>query len=693
MDFSTPLSEIFGVGASYISKLEKLGLLNIGDLLFHFPSRYEDFSSQKNIAELKEGERATISGSILKISNRRSWSNKKLLLTDAVIEDETGKIRVTWFNQPYLLKSLPIGTKINLAGKIITDSKGISLSNPYYERIFEDANETRETKGLIPIYPETRGLTSRYLRFLIKKVLEKSKFPNDPLPSDLKKKLSLPSFKSSVKKIHFPKNSKEANLSRYRFSFENLFKLQLALISEKNRVKKLSAFSMKMKKEPLKKLADSLGFKLTPSQKKSLSEILKDLANPYPMNRLLQGDVGSGKTIVAALAALAVTENNYQAILMVPTEILALQHFKKFKDLFSDFNLSLGLATASQNKIAFSNNEAKISKKEFLKKSQSGEIDIVIGTHSLIQKGVSFKELGLVVIDEQHRFGIDQRSSLLNNNKKSPHLLSMTATPIPRTLALTLWGDMDVSLLTDKPVGRKKIVTKLVDPKNRNKAYQFVRQQIQSGRQAFVICPLVDDSEKIEVKSATQEYERLKKKVFPQSNIALIHGKTKAKEKEKIMGDFKDGEIDILVATPVIEVGIDIPNATIMIIEGAERFGLAQIHQFRGRVGRGTHQSYCLLFSEKASETAKKRLDIVVEAKNSFELAEMDLENRGPGQFLGDKQSGLPDYIMEALKNISLVKTAKEEASQILSKDPLLKKYPLLKEGISKNRGLNYKLN
>lgn len=703
MDFLTPITEISRAGTVYLAKLEKLGLRTIGDLLLYFPKRYEDFSNLKKIIELKAEDGATISGTIIKIGIRRSWTNKKLLIVEAVVEDETGKIRVSWFNQSYLLKSLPIGTRVSLAGKIIKDTKGLSLANPYYEKMAEEDGGGESygfarrsmTEGLIPVYSETKGVTSRYLRLLIKKALEKTEFPADPLPENLRKELSLPEIKKAILNIHFPKKIKEAQISRERFALEELLVLELAIIRERNKIKKLPAFSLQTDFPILKKLADSFGFKLTPSQRKTISEILKDLAKNHPMNRLLQGDVGSGKTAVAALSALAVSQNKCQTALMAPTEILALQHFETFKKMFANFDFTIGLLIASQSKVAHYNSEAKITKKDFLKQCASGEIDIAIGTQALIQKRVSFKKLGLAIIDEQHRFGVDQRMELLkreSDHKISPHLLSMTATPIPRTLALTLWGDLDISLIDELPIGRKPIITKLVESKNRLKAYQFISQQIKAGRQAFVICPLVEDSEKIQSKSATAEYKRLRKKIFPNFKIALLHGKTKPTEKEKIMTGFKNGEIDILVATAVVEVGIDIPNASVMVVEGAERFGLAQIYQFRGRVGRGEYQSYCLLFSDNPGEIAKQRLGIIANAKNSFELAEMDLKTRGPGQFLGEKQSGLPDYIMEALKDISLVKLAKESAEKILAVDPDLKKHPLLRERVENNKGVSNRL-
>jgi ATP-dependent DNA helicase RecG len=413
------------------------------------------------------------------------------------------------------------------------------------------------------------------------------------------------------------------------------------------------------------------------------------------MNRLLEGDVGSGKTIVAAIAALATVKNNFQVAFMAPTEILSQQHFRTLSKLFKDFEINIGLLTSSGAQISWAGLESKSTKKEIAKNCETGKLDIIIGTHSLISKNLKFEDLGLIIIDEQHRFGVEQRASLINSNKKdgfAPHLLAMTATPIPRTLALTIWGDLDISLINEMPANRKPIITKVVAPENRSKAYAFIRSEIKKGRQVFVICPLIappsgDTKQSFsplwERKSATQEYEKLKKQIFPDLNIAMLHGKMPAKEKEKIMKDFSQGEINILVSTSVIEVGIDVPNASIMMIEGADRFGLAQLYQFRGRVGRGEHQSYCLLFTESGTKNATDRLDAIVKAKNSFELAEKDLQIRGPGDFLGFRQSGIPDYLMNALKNLDLVQLARDEAEKILKSDPELKKYPLIKERLA----------
>jgi ATP-dependent DNA helicase RecG len=681
VDFKTPVGLISGIGQYYQKKLEKLGIKTVRDLFYHFPARYEDFSNFKNIEELEVGETATISGQILDIKTRRSWQ-RKIFITEALVQDETDSMRVIWFNQPFLSQNLKPGDLVSLAGKVAENEKGIYLSAPAYEKISQIDEDRRETGRLIPIYPETKGLTSRALRFFIKKLLEQIRFPADPLPIELKQRFEFPDIKTALQNIHFPAMSEEAEAAKKRFSFEDLFLLELLIFRERQKLTLKKSFSIRPSLEILKKFVDSLSFDLTGSQRRSIFEILRDLQKNQPMNRLLEGDVGSGKTIVAAIASLAVIKNKFQVVLMAPTEILSRQHFQTCANLFKDWEINIGLITSSETKIAYGALEAKNPKKDFLKKCESGELNLIIGTHALIQKNVKFQKLGLIIIDEQHRFGVEQRRQLLENNKNQeliPHLLSMTATPIPRTLALTIWGDLDISLINEMPKNRKSIITKLAAPINRQKAYDFVRRQIKLGRQAFVVCPLIEDSPKLEVKSVTQEYEKLKKRIFPDLKIQMLHGKMKAKEKEEVMRNFNDGKIDVLVSTSVIEVGIDIPNATIMLIEGADRFGLAQIYQFRGRVGRGQHQSYCLLFTESATKSVQERLGAIVKAKNSFELAERDLQIRGPGEFLGTRQSGIPDYLMNALKNLELVQLARDEAKKILEKDPNLNSHLLIK--------------
>jgi ATP-dependent DNA helicase RecG len=681
LDFQTPIQFLKGVGNNYLKKFKKIGIETVKDLLFYFPFRYEDFSVIKKINQLILNEVVTIEGKILEIKTFKTW-RKKFFITEAIIEDDTAPIKIIWFNQPFLTKNLKRGDLISVAGKLIEDKNGVYFSPSHYEKITDfDSEERRETSGLIPVYSETEGLTSRALRFFIKQCLKQTRIPNDWLPSYIRQKYHFPDLKTALKQIHFPKNITEAEVARKRFLFEDLFILELTILKQKQQLKQYKGFLIKANLDSLKKFSESLNFQLTNDQKQAVVDILKDLQKGKPMNRLLQGDVGSGKTIVAAIAALMTVENNYQVAFMAPTEILSEQHFQTFSRLFQDFEINIGLITSNKTKISWNGLISEIKRKDFLRDCQQQKINIIIGTHSLIQKDVKFKNLGLVIIDEQHRFGVEQRKELLKSKTDFiPHLLSMTATPIPRTLALTLWGDLDISSIKELPKNRKPIITKIVSPQQREKVYQFIKDQIQQGRQVFVICPLINDSEKLEVKSVLKEYEKLQNQIFPEFKVMYLHGKMKTQEKEEIMQKFLKNEINILVSTSVVEVGIDVPNASIMLIEGADRFGLAQLYQFRGRVGRGPHQSYCFLFTESNSQNTLKRLKALITAKNSFELAEKDLELRGPGEFLGTRQSGMPDNLMMALKNLSLVQIAKNEAELILQNDPELKNYPLIKK-------------
>ncbi len=691
LKFETKISEVSGVGKYYSEKLEKLGIKNIRDLLFYFPARYEDFTNFKKIEDLEFGETATITGRITNITSRYSWQ-RKILITEAEISDNIDNdpltfgeqeetIRAIWFGAR-IAQNLKVGDKISLAGKISEKDGVLHFSNPFFEKITDDKTELKETSGFLPIYSETKGITSRFIRQIIRTALKNTNLENDPIPQKILKSVSLPELKIALKNIHFPSDFEQIGLAKRRFAFADLLLLELAVFEERKLQEKNKSFQISSNLEQLKKLADSLEFNLTPSQKESAFEILKDIKRPFPMNRLLQGDVGSGKTIIAILVALATTKSGYQTAILAPTEILARQHFNSFYSHLKNFNVRLGLITAKESKWVETDeiSHSSLSKKELKGKIKDGEIDIIIGTHVLIQKDIQFKKLAMVVVDEQHRFGVKQRGHLLKN-KIVPHFLTMTATPIPRTLALTIWGDLDISSIREKPKERKPVITKIVDSKNRQKANDFIRNEIKKGRQVFVICPLIKESEKIKAKNIESEYKRLKR-VFSGFNIAMISGKTESKEKERIMSDFQENKINILLSTSVIEVGIDFPNASVMVIEGAERFGLAQIHQFRGRVGRGLHQSYCFIFADTASKESQNRLKKIAQVKDSFELAEIDLKTRGPGQFLGEKQSGFPDYLMEAIKDISIVSLAKDKAMEILKEDPSLKKYPLLrKEG------------
>jgi len=699
----TELLKIRGLSPNFIAKLRKLNILTVKDLLWHFPYRYEDFSRLVKIGDLMINQSATICGLIKKIELRRTW-RRKMLLVEALIVDETGGIKAVWFNQPYIVRVLRPGMQANFAGKLVSGDEGIYLSNPIYEPI-RSGTDIKHTAGLIPIYPETRGLTSRGIRYLAKPLLRVLKPLPDFLPPAVLLKNNLPEINSALQKIHFPDRLEEAERARRRFAFEDLFLLQLNNLKLRSALAKERAQPLKFTESELKEISDILPFELTNPQKRSLEEILGDLGKNKPMNRLLQGDVGSGKTVIAAIAALMAAKNGKQAAFLAPTEVLARQHYQTLNNLFAEtlsrLDIKIGLLLSGLNQ--------KI-KRETIKKVAENEIKIIIGTHALIQRGMSFNDLGLIIVDEQHRFGVSQRAALASQTKTDlesmllPHFLSMSATPIPRTLSLTLFGDLDLSVIDELPKGRKSIITKVVAPENRGKAYAFVREQIKKGRQAFVICPRIEANREAQganstndlrlaisakqnawadVKAVKEEYEKLSQKIFPDLKVAMLHGKIKSKEKEKIMNAFKDKETDILVSTSVIEVGVDVPNAAIMIIEGAEHFGLAQLYQFRGRIGRGDHQSFCLLFTESNSQSVQERLKALLKAKNGFELAELDLQMRGPGEFLGEKQTGLPDLAMRALNNMELIRMARQSASEIINKDAELTNYPMLREKLT----------
>lgn len=686
---STELGSIPGIGLKFMARLKKLGIITVKDLLRHFPFRYEDYSKILPIGELQINQSATVQGTVNQITTRRTWQ-KNLLITEAIIVDETGGIKAVWFNQPYVNNILKEGHRYNFAGKVTKSKREIYLASPSYEPIgISGRGETKHTAGLIPIYPETHGLTSKGLRYLIKPILKSLEPLEDFIPEAILKAQHLPTLNLALKRIHFPLQASDAEVAKRRFAFEDLFLLQLNNLKIRFQLAAKKSSPIKLSQNDLQNLITKLPFQLTNSQKESLKEILSDLQKPHPMNRLLQGDVGSGKTVIAAIAAILTAKNMLQTAFMAPTEVLAGQHYRTFMKIFPEFSEGVALLTASKTKLG----PAKISKAKLLKAVANGEIKIIIGTHAVIQKGVQFKNLALATVDEQHRFGVKQRAALSQVSPISPipHFLSMSATPIPRTLSLTVFGDLDLSTITELPAGRKEIITKVVAPENRQKAYDFIREQIKRGRQAFVICPRIEPGaikegeilsearkKALELKSVKEEFEKLSKKIFPELKVVMLHGKMKGGEKDQVMKDFQERQYDILVSTSVIEVGVDVPNATIMMIEGSDRFGLAQLYQFRGRVGRGEHQSFCLLFSDSNSVTAQKRLQFLVAAKNGFELAERDLQLRGPGQFLGDQQTGLPDIAMDALKDIQLVKAARDAAKEILSNDPEFKNYPAL---------------
>lgn len=666
MELVDPITDLNLVGEKYRRKLEKLGVTNIESLFLHVPTRYLDFTLKAKISTIRAGEIVTIAGKVESMKNVYTKTGK--IMQIAKVSDDSGTAEVIWFNQPYLVRAINESDEYSFSGKVGFVGRKIALVAPEYEKIEQKGIHTGR---LVPIYPETAGLSSKWLRRRILDAYEKYKDKlADFLPKKTLKNYSLVEFKKAIFGIHFPKTKSIAHEARKRLAFNELLFLQVSGLLRKLAWKKQkSAIALKEDKKELKKLIDKLPFKLTGSQKNAIEEILADLNKEKPMNRLLQGDVGSGKTVVAAIAAYISFLNGYQSIFMAPTQILAHQHYLTLKKVLSPFKVRVSLITSGNIK------------------KDPGRNDIFVGTHALLGKNANFDDVGLIVIDEQHRFGVGQREFLREKAEKNrvPHVLTMTATPIPRTIALTLYNDLDLSTLDELPEGRQKIVTWIVPPRKRDSAYKWIKGQIKKDKvQAFVICPLIEESENellTEVKSATKEYKSLKKRL-PELKIGLLHGKIKAKEKEKTLDKFREGKLDILVATPVVEVGIDVPNATIMVVEGADRFGLAQLHQLRGRVGRGKKKSYCLLFSELPGEKAQVRLDYLKKTMSGFELAELDLKLRGPGEVFGTKQHGFPELKIASWSDTDLIKQTKRLSDNVV-KNP--DKYKALFEKIEKN--------
>jgi ATP-dependent DNA helicase RecG len=701
-------ADIRGIGPRFTEKFEKLGIYTVNDLIRHFPARYEDWSDIVSIEDIEVGDAKTIQGVVSDVSIERTWK-KRMTIVKATITDDTDSIQAIWFNQPYIKRTLKEGVVANFAGKVADSGKGAYLSNPTYE-VFPYQKElskevqTKHTGRLVPIYPETKGLTSKGIRFLLQPILKQMEPLKEYIPTDILEKYDLLEINAAMRAIHFPENMEQTEQARRRFAFEELFFLQLKTFSQKIALTRSRAPRILMTRKELTALAKELPFTLTGAQDRSVKEIADDLKRAYPMNRLLQGDVGSGKTIVVGLVAILAAQKGHQVAFMAPTEILAKQHYETVKKFFGSFEGGVALLCGKESRVFYGEGLETEKKKPDIKKDiESGAIGIVIGTHALLQKTVVFDALGLVIIDEQHRFGVKQRAELIHANggddgreKSLPHFLSMSATPIPRTVMMTLFGDLDVSFIDELPKGRKEIITRIVAPKNRENAYAFIRGQVRKGRQVFVVCPRIEPSEEqkneasrivrqrtllnLQVTSVKEEYERLSNEVFPDMKVGLLHGKLKAAEKASVMEAFSKGAIDVLVSTSVIEVGVDVPNATIMVIEGADRFGLAQLYQFRGRVGRGDKQSFCLLFTDSTSKSTETRLQSLISARNGFELAEKDLRLRGPGEFLGKEQAGMPDIAMRALKDRELITIARTEAEAIIKADTSLKEHPDIRE-------------
>jgi len=825
----TLLETIPKITPKYVKLLEKLGLFTVEDLLFYFPFRYDDFSRTVALDEKFIGQTITVSGKVTRSKLNRIF-RRRMSIVEITLQDENNiPLKAVWFNQPYLAELMPEGAELRLSGKLKKRGKFFSMANPAWEK---DERDATNTGRLVPVYSETRGLTSKWLRWQIKPLLETAKKMEDPIPAETRKKLNLYDLHVALKEIHFPSSREKLARAQKRFAFQEMFLVQLKSLQAKKEWEGNNSVKIKFSEKLIKDFVAKLPFKLTNAQRKAAFEILKDLEKGRPMNRLLNGDVGSGKTAVAAIAALQAMSAGYQVTLMAPTEVLARQHYITFSKLFENYPINIALLTNAYKEIKNlklpSEKTGQLSRDKLLDGIKTNAVSLVIGTHALIQKDIKFGNLALIIIDEQHRFGVIQRAALQHavqtdtdltqtnteliyedltykirgcffaikkelglghkesiyqkalaeelqknnlsfkkevsidikyNNKKIgtyrpdfiidnkiivelkalpsigrfekqqiwhylkgsdynlallinfgredieierfihtkngphksassshksvlvPHLLTMTATPIPRTLAIAFSGSLDISILDEMPKNRKKIITKIVPPNGREEVYNFIRKEVRSGRQIFVIFPLVEESKVLtELKAATAEHKNLSE-IFPEFKIGLLHGRLKSAEKENVMQNFKDKKYDILVSTSVVEVGIDVPNATIMLIEGAERFGLAQLHQFRGRVGRSVHQSYCFLFGNSADNARLKALE---ETADGFKIAQKDLELRGPGQFFGTLQSGLPDISMENLGNVKLIQYSQAEAKNLLAIDPGLKNHKATAEALKK---------
>jgi len=687
-----PITVVKGISSSLAAKFSKLGVKTIRDLLYFFPHRHLDYSQKKPISQLAEGEEETIVANVwqaqlISLGGRRS--------TEAIVGDETGNVRVVWFNNPYLAKNLVTNTRLIISGRVGLFNGRHVFQSPEWELMGSD--DLVHTGRLVPLYSLTQGLRPRQVRKLMKEVIDRWAYSmSDFLAVEIRKRCRFLELPEAIGQAHYPDDESMKMRARERLAFDELFLLQLGVLNKKRDWQESQpGNSLIPEAGVLDTFLKSLPFALTTAQQKVLGELLADLAKARPMSRLLQGEVGSGKTVVAAACLLAAVASGYQGAFMAPTEILAEQHLATLRQLLSrcgveesgeDSLYSYSGLLERPVTIALLIGDVTLKKKQKLKQHiRDGGVDIIIGTHALIQTGVEFCRLGLAVIDEQHRFGVTQRSALRQKGF-NPHVLVMTATPIPRTLALTLYGDLDLSVIDQLPPGRQAIKTKWLKPDQRASAYAFLRRQVAEKHQAFIICPLIEESEVIQARAAIAEFEHLSSEVFSDLRLGLVHGRMASREKDRVMRQFRAGELDILVSTPVVEVGIDVPNATVMLVESADRFGLSQLHQFRGRVGRGTDQSYCMLLAQNPSEVGRARLDIIEKTGDGFQLAEEDLKLRGPGEFFGTRQSGLPDLKMAKLSDVPLLEIARREAIGLFEADPRLEKpeHELLRQELAR---------
>ena len=668
------------------AKLKRLGMETVGDLLYLIPNRHDDFANIRKVSELVPGEEQTVVVTVWEAAVSRV--RPRLWSIHAVLGDDSGNVRATWFRnsykKPFLADTFRTGTHLVISGKVKVSRGTFVFESPEYE-LLQGQEELVHTGRLVPVYPTVDGLTQRTLRRVVKRALDAG-LPQvaDQLPESIRHRTGLMGLRTAIAQAHYPESAADWAAARHRLAFDELLLLQLAVLSRK-RVWQDEEKGIPLHDEPalLQAFLASLPFKLTGAQNRVLNEVLGEMNQSRPMSRLLQGDVGSGKTVVAAAAMLVAAFNGYQAALMAPTEILAEQHFLTISNLLSGVSevgpednlvsVRLGRSPMPVTIGLLLGSLPKKAKDEMHRRIAEGEVELVIGTHALIQADVDLSKLALAVVDEQHRFGVIQRASIRGKWKR-PHLLAMSATPIPRSLALTLYGDLDISVIDAMPPGRQRIRTRWVEPAGRMAAYGFVEKEVKEGRQAFIVCPLIEESEAVQTRAATKEHDRLSRDVYPDRRLGLLHGRMALREKEQVMELFQRGELDILVSTPVVEVGIDVPNATVMLIDGADRFGLSQLHQFRGRVGRGDHQGYCLLLADSPGGEARERLKLVERIQDGFELAEEDLRLRGPGDYMGTRQSGIPNLRVARITDHDILTLARQEANRILDADPALAK-------------------
>jgi len=674
-----PLTVISGIGKSTASKLNHLGLETLNDMLYHFPRRYDDYSQLKPINRVSFGEELTVIGTLKSIASRQT-RNKRMTITEAVLSDGTGYLRLIWFNQPYIEKVLTAGMQIVVSGKIDLYLGRMVINNPEWERLDK---QQLHTNRIVPVYPLTSKLTQRWMRNIMHKTVTLwAPRVQEFLPKTIRDEAALIDLPTAINQIHFPDSTETLRTANYRLSFDEIFLMQLGVLQQKREWQSTAAQPFSVIDSWIDEQVNKLPFELTAAQNRVLQEIRSDLTSGYPMNRLIQGDVGSGKTILAALAVGIVSVTGSQSAFMAPTSILAEQHYNNLKRLLC------GLS--SQAEVLFSRDEIQLlvgstpesEKNDILNGLSDGRVKVVIGTHALIEEPVQFDNLQLAIVDEQHRFGVKQRA-VLRSKGTNPHLLVMTATPIPRSLALTVYGDLDLSVLDEMPPGRKPVETRVLHPIERERAYLLIDSQLQAGHQAFIVYPLIEEGENEETRAAVQEYDRLQQEVFPAYRVGLLHGRLSSEEKESVMNAFRNAEFDILVTTSVVEVGVDIPNASVMLVEGANRFGLAQLHQFRGRVGRDSSQAFCLLIPETEDSMENERLSAMAQTNDGFVLAERDLEQRGPGEFLGTRQSGYTRLKLASIMDVRLIEKARKYAGTLFDEDPDLSQpehLPLVEE-------------